>query len=233
MNIKKILAGGIAAIAVGATIAVGAIGASDSLGDYVVTDTNALLSPMIVIGGSPTAPVHSADVIGGIDVGVAVAGFATTDVSIAGAEGVPGVSNGALVSSDLNKTYIGAPFTQVRTSFTSTDLPVLLEPKSFTDMNSSKTTLGQQITTGSQVVAYGRPGTEETPLLYATFGPTFKYNLTLLFIGGLDPSAVDSTYSIEFFNKKYTFGSTKSTQSLDLYSSTGASTLTLEGHGAE
>lgn len=233
MNIKKILAGGIAAIAAGATIAVGAIGASDSLGDYVVTDTNALLSPMIVIGGSPTAPVHSADVIGGIDVGVAVAGFATKDVIISGAEGVPSVSNGALVSSDLNKTYIGAPFTQVKTTFTSTDLPVLLEPKSFTDMNSSKTTVGQQITTGSQVVAYGRPGTEETPLLYATFGPTFKYNLTLLFIGGLDPSAVDSTYSIEFFDKKYTFGSTKSTQSLDLYSSTGASTLTLEGQGAE
>jgi hypothetical protein len=233
MNIKKILAGGIAAIAAGATIAVGAIGASDSLGDYVVTDTNALLSPMIVIGGSPTAPVHSADVIGGIDVGVAVAGFATTDVMIAGAEGLPSVSNGALVSSDLNKTYIGAPFTQVKTTFTSTDLPVLLEPKTFTDMNSSKVTVGQQIATGSQVAAYGRPGTEETPSLYATFGPSFKYNLTLLFIGGLEPAAVDSTYSIEFFNKKYTFGSVKSTQSLDLYSSTGASTLTLEGQGAE
>lgn len=233
MNIRKILAGGIAAIAAGATIAVGAIGQSTSLGDYVTTDTNALLSPMIVIGGSPTAPVHSADVIGGIDVGVATAGFATKDVTMSGAEGVPSVSDGALVSSDLNKTYIGAPFTQVKTTFTSTDLPVLLEPKSFTDINSSKTTIGQQITTGSQTVAFGRPGTESTPALYTTFGPNFKYNLTLLFIGGLDPSAVDSTYSIEFFDKKYTFGSVKSTQSLDLYSSTGASTITLEGQGAE
>ena len=231
MNIRQILAGGIAAIAAGATLGVGVFGAG--LGDYVTTDTNELLSPMVVIGGSATSPVHSADVLGGIDIGVALAGFATKDVSIAGAAGVPSVSDGALVNSDLNKTYIGAPFTQVLSALTATDLPVLLGSSTFTDMNNSKTTITSQINVGAQVLAYGRPGTEETPGLYATFGPSFTYNLTVLLIGGLDTSAIDSTYSISLFNKDYTFGSTTTGQALDLYSSTGASTLTLAGTGAE
>lgn len=231
MNITKFLAGGLAAITAGATIAFGALGAN--LGDYVQTDTNELLSPMIVIGGSPTSPVDSTDVLGGVDIGVAAAGFATKTVSIAGAEGVPSVSNGALITSDLNKTYIGETFSKVKGTLTSTELPVLLESQSFTDMNNSKTTITQQIVLGSQVVSYGRPGTEETPELYVTFGPSFKYNLTLLFIGGLDTSAIDSTYTIKLFQKDYTFGATTLPQSLELFSSTGASTLTLEGSGAE
>lgn len=231
MNIRKILAGGLAAIAAGATLGVGAFGAG--LGDYVTTDTNALLSPMVVIGGSATAPPNAADVLGGIDVGVALAGFATKDVSVAGAAGVASVSDGALITSDLNKTYIGKPFTQVLTSLTATDLPVLLGSGTFTDMNNTKTTITQQIAVGAQTVAYGRPGTEEIPALYTTFGPSFTYNLTVLLIGGLDTSAIDSTYTISLFNKDYTFGSTTTGTALDLYSSTGASTLTLEGTGAE
>jgi hypothetical protein len=83
------------------------------------------------------------------------------------------------------------------------------------------------------MVSYGRPGTEEEPGLYVTFGPSYKYNLTMLFIGGLDTSAIDSTYSIKLFQKDYTFGANTLPNSLDLYSSTGASTLTLEGTGAE
>jgi hypothetical protein len=231
MNIRKILAGGLAAIAAGATLGVGAFGAG--LGDYVTTDTNALLSPMVVIGGSATAPPNAADVLGGIDVGVALAGFATKDVSIAGASGVASVSDGALITSDLNKTYIGKPFTQVLTSLTSTDLPVLLASNTFTDMNNTKTTIGQQIAVGAQTVAFDRPGTEENPALYVTFGPSYTYNLTALFIGGLDTTAIDSTYAISLFNKDYTFGSTTTGQSLELYSSSGASTLTLAGKDAE
>jgi len=230
MNIRQILAGGLAAIAAGATIAFGALGAG--LGDYVQTDTGQLLSPMIVIGGSPTAPPNAADVLGGIDVGVAVAGYATKSVSIAGAAGVPSVSDGALISSDLNKTYVGEAFSKVKPTLTSTDLPVLLESHSFTDLNNSKATITQQITLGGHVAAYGRPGTETDPGAYVTFGPGYKYNLTMLFIGGLDTSAIDSTYSIEIFNKDYTFGAVTTGQALELYSSTGASTLTLEGTGA-
>jgi hypothetical protein len=227
MNIKKILAGGLAAIAAGATISFGVLGAG--LGDYVQPDTGQLLSPMVVIGGSPTSPVHSADVLGGIDIGVALAGYATKSVSIAGAEGIPSASNGALISSDLNKTYIGEVFSNVKSTLTSTELPVLLAPTTFTDMNNTKSTITQQIVLGGQVVAYGRPGTETDPALYVTFGPNYNYNLTVLFIGGLDTSAIDSTYTIKLFSKDYTFGSTTTGQALDLYSSSGAQTLTFTG----
>ena len=72
MNIKKVLAGSLAAITAGATLAFGAFGAG--LGDYVTTTDSTLSSPMIVVGNS----VPGSDVIGAADIAAAVAGYATT-----------------------------------------------------------------------------------------------------------------------------------------------------------
>ena len=233
MNIRQILAGGLAAIAAGATIAFGAFGAG--LGDYVVTDTAQLLSPMIVIGGSATAPPNAADVLGGIDVGVAVAGYATKLVTVAGAAGVPSVTDGGLITSDLNKTYIGKTWDLVKSTVTDTELPVLLATGTFIDLNTSEISYQSQIEPGSGLtVSYGTTVDFQEPFLYTTFGSTGKYNTTVLFLGGLDPSAVGSDYSIELFGSDFTFGptSTQGLQKLTLYSSVGAQTVSLTVGGS-
>lgn len=233
MNIRQILAGGLAAIAAGATIAFGAFGAG--LGDYVVTDTAQLLSPMIVIGGSATAPPNAADVLGGIDVGVAVAGYATKLVTVAGAAGVPSVTDGGLITSDLNKTYIGKAWNLVKSTVTDTELPVLLATGTFIDVNTSEISYQSQIEPSSGLtVSYGTTVDFQEPFLYTTFGSTGKYNTTVLFLGGLDPSAVGSDYSIELYGSDFTFGptSTQGLQKLTLYSSVGAQTVSLTVGGS-
>ncbi|UCD06875.1 MAG: hypothetical protein JSW41_03485, partial [Candidatus Aenigmatarchaeota archaeon] len=228
MNIRQILAGGLAAIAAGATIAFGALGAG--LGDYVVTDTGQLLSPMIVIGGSPAAAPDAADVLGGIDVGVAVAGYATKMVTVAGAAGIPSVSDGTLITSDLNKTYLTKTWDLVKSTVTDTELPVLLATGTFVDVNTSEISYQQQIEPGSGLkVDYGTTVDFQEPYLYSTFGSGKTYNTTVLFLGGLDPSAVGSDYSIELYGNDFTFGPTQTQglQKLTLYSSVGAQTVSL------
>ncbi len=229
MKIKKLLAGGLAAITAGATMALGVFGAG--LGDYVKVSDSTLSSPMIVIG-APSAPSadFAMDVIGAADIAAAVAGYATTTEVIPGAAGVPSVSGGTLLTSDLNKTYLGQSFNLVKSAITESELPTLLATGTFTDMNASEISYQQQIEPGSGlVVNYGTTTDFTEPYLYTTFGSGKTYNVTVLFLGGLDTSAVSSDYRITLFGNEFTFGpaSTQAPNKLTLYSSTGAQTVTL------
>lgn len=227
MDIRKVLAGSLAALTAGAAMAFGIF--ASSLGDYVVVSDSRLSSPIIAVGD--TAAVS--DVVSAIDVGVAVAGFATTEQTVGGAA-VTSVTGGAQLTSDLNKTYIGADFSTVKDTLTNTDLPTLLATQTFTDKNATTITYTQQIKPTTQDVSFGRPTGETDQVLYVTFDSSNKYNLTIYFLGGLDTSAVDSNYGLTLFGNDYTFGATEATgQYLELFTSAGAQTLTLNGAGDE
>jgi hypothetical protein len=52
-------------------------------------------------------------------------------------------------------------------------------------------------------------------------------------MGGLDTSAVDTNYGLTLFGKDYTFGSVVDNDTVTLFSSTGAATITIEGVNSE
>ena len=229
------MASGLTAIAAGATLAFGAFGAG--LADFTaLTADNTLDSPIIVIGDS----ARTVDVIGGMDVSLALGGYVTKDAVVAGAAGTASASgtDDIMLSTDLNKTYIsntaGArTFAQARSTLTDTVLPVLLKTQSFTDKASSTISISQNMALGSQSVDYGKVGDATTPDLYVTMGQSYPYTLTVNFLGGLDTAQVDTNYKLTLFNKEYTFGSTVSNTTVELYSATGAQTLTLTDSGDE
>jgi hypothetical protein len=132
MNIKKLLAGGLAAITAGATIAFGAA-AITTIGDYATTTDGTLSSPVIVIGDTvPTAGLsrvetiaRTKDVLGAADIAAAVAGYATTTVSTGTGASVA-VSGGADVSTVDNKLYVSSVLNKAKNTITATELPTLL-----------------------------------------------------------------------------------------------------------
>lgn len=221
------MASGLVAIAAGATLAFGAFGAG--LGDFATlsADKSNLDSPVIVIGDSAKA----IDTVGGMDIALALGGYVTKDAVVSGVAGSSSAvgTDDIILSTDLNKTYVGSTFAQARSTITETELPVLLKAQSFTDKASSTITIAQTISLGAQSIAYARVGESTDPTIYTTFGPTYPYTLTVNFLGGLDTAQVDTNYKLTLFNKEYTFGSTISNLSVELYSATGAQTLTLVG----
>ena len=111
MKIKRVLAGGLAALATGATLAFGTFAAG--LGDYV-SGSNV---PTIVIG-APASPSSSfaLDVIGAADIAAAMAGYATTTVSVSGAAASVGVSNGVDLSTTTTKLYMGSLINEAKST---------------------------------------------------------------------------------------------------------------------
>ncbi len=125
MNIKRILAGTLAALTAGATMLFAAAASPASLGDYVVTDTNKITSPLIVIGSSAAdATAYPKDVAAAADIAAALAGYATKPVP--GAALSFTVSGGALVATRAQNLYLMQPFSEVKETFTERDLPTLL-----------------------------------------------------------------------------------------------------------
>ncbi len=130
MDIRKVLAGGLAAITAGATIALGAA-AITSLDDYVGDVTaGKLASPTIVIGDSAITTLADAierekDVLGAADIAAAVAGYATTTVAT-GAGAAVVVSGGADASTVDNKLYMSSALNKAKDTLTASDLPTIL-----------------------------------------------------------------------------------------------------------
>src|SRR4030042_902684 len=89
MEIKRVIAGGLATLAAGATIALGAGAAT--LGDFVTVSGNTMTSPYIVIGGNAKAE----DTLAAADIGVALAGQATEGVAVCATQASRSVTNGA------------------------------------------------------------------------------------------------------------------------------------------
>jgi len=235
MNIKRLIAGGIAT-AIGATlIAGGALAATTfdkGMGEFVTVSGGTLTSPLIVVG----AGVDTTDVLGAADIAASlVSNYAVTSKTIPSAGATTSASGGVLITSDLNKTYLGKGLNTVKTTLTESNLPDLLVKSTFTDMNSTTSTYTQKIVLNSAASAvFSVPSGETEPILNVPVTmSTTPYNLTITFIGGLDPTAVDTTYGMKLFGKDYTFGNTHTNTTLELYSSAGAQVLDLSGAGDE
>jgi len=237
MKIKRLAIGTLAAVAAGATLIIGGLAATTfdkGMGQFVTVSGGTLTSPVIVVG----AGVDTTDVIGAADVAASlVSNYAVAVKTIPSTGAAASVSNGVLIDSSLNKTYMGKQLGLVKSTLTETDLPDLLKTYTFTDKNSTTSTYTQKIVlnpAGAAVAAFAIPSGDTVPYLNVPVTTsTTPYNLTITFIGGLDPTAVDTTYSLKLFGKDYTFGNTHTNVSMELYSSAGAQVLDLSGAGDE
>lgn len=209
MNIKKVLAGSLAAITAGATILIAGISASATLGDYVVTSDGSLTSPVIVVGS--TAAVD--DVLSAVDIGVATAGFATTTTEVAGVTTVS-VSNGAGIDTASTKLYIGDALTKtgLKTTVTKSDLPALLASGTFYDDNGISYKFDQYVSWGAGTVSFGNSGGDLTdPALYVDTGSSTSSPLLNFFVTFNKPLNISSANvignTIDLLGTQYTIGS--------------------------
>jgi len=225
---KILTAGALSAVMLGATV-----GFPATLADYpspFIEDGR--VNTLVVVGERAA----TADVVGAINLAARLGsevGIEGTCPACPAIEGVTTLRGGVQIASDAMKPFINTDFDDVKATITSTDLPDLLGVKTFTDKDGNSITYYEQILLGNQKVLYGK-GTDFTnPDLYVSFTSSNPYTLKILFIGGLDLSKVDTTTKITLFGKEYTFGSgTNATaETIELYSATGATTLTLDEVG--
>jgi hypothetical protein len=204
MEIKRVIAGGLAAITAGATFAFGAGAAT--LSDFVSVTGNTMTSPYIVIGGNAAAQ----DTLAAADVGVALAGQATTTVTVPGAQGTMGVADGALIEGEAYKLYLGTAFTDSnrKPDLTKEDLPVVLaggtvDHKTITDVD-----YDEFLSMGSQAVAFSKQTDWEEPFLNVPFLSSggVAYTYKVVFGGGLDIGYIDGK-DLTILGKDYVFSS--------------------------
>lgn len=215
MKIKKIAAGGLAAALAGATLAFGALAASANLGAYVQVSDSTLSSPVIVVG-TQTASItaeYPNDILGAADIAAAVAGYATTPVTVGGGATVS-VSDGVDLSTTNTKIYLGDPLTKsgTKTTVTQTNLPTILAQGTFYDGSGTSYTYNQYIKFGYGVVSFGTSGGDLTdPKLYIDTGTNTAvplYNMSVVFNKVLNLSNSDVRgQAITLFGKTYTVGS--------------------------
>ncbi|MCX5637306.1 MAG: hypothetical protein NTX52_06390 [Planctomycetota bacterium] len=156
MKTIKVLAGSLAAITAGATLALGIFAVpATTLGDFVKVSGSALNSPVIVVGETIN-PGYNLDVIGAADIAAAIAGYATTPVST-GAVGM-GVSGGAEIGTTNTRLYLIDTLdkTGAKSTLTKSDLPTLLASGTMTDAAGATYAYDQYITlTSGTVVTFG------------------------------------------------------------------------------
>jgi hypothetical protein len=236
MKTIKVLAGSLAAITVGATLALGIFAAPiTSLGDYVKVSGSALNSPVIVIGDGATAGSGFAqDVVGAADIAAAVAGYATTSVST-GAVGM-GVSGGAEIGTTNTKLFYGDALskTGVKSTLTKTELPTLLASGKLTDISGTDYLYDQYLTLQSgNTISYSTSGGDLTDpdlvlsISEITSGGVVNYIVT--FNKLLNVSSSTHNKKLKLMGIDYTIGSTSaydtSTKKLVLYGSSLVQTM--------
>ncbi len=229
MDIRKVLAGSLAALTAGATLMLGGFAASTSLGDFVKTDTNALTSPAIVVGD--TANVM--DVISAADIAAAVAGYATTTASVTGAVTGVSVTNGVTVDTTSAKLYVSDNIAKAKTTLTKTDLSTLLASGVFTDDVGTTYNYDQYINIGSApTVTFGTSGGDITdPKLILNMsisaGTAPAFNVTVVFNKLLNISSTDvQGNKLKIFGSEYTVASNSvSSTKLVLFGSSNVQTM--------
>ncbi|MEM7815656.1 MAG: S-layer protein [Candidatus Aenigmatarchaeota archaeon] len=245
MKVRKVLAGGLAAAAAGATLAFGALAASANLGAYVKVSDSTLSSPIIVVG-TQTANIASEypnDILGAADIAAAVAGYATTPVTVGGGVSVS-VSDGVDLSTASTKIYLGDDLTKsgLKTTLTNANLPSLLAQGTFLDAAGTSYTYNQYINFGAGTVEFGTSnGDLADPVLYVNTGTSTAnplFTMSVVFNKLLNVSNNDVRgQTITLFGKTYSIGSTSefssSTQKLVLFGGGGASQTISEGQEAD
>ncbi len=236
MNVRKVLAGSMAAITAGATLAFGVFGAG--LGDYVTAGTNKITSPIIVIG-APAAPSSdfAKDVLGAADISAAVAGYATTTVSAGGSISTA-VSNGADLATTNTKLYVGSAINTAKTTLTSDSngLGTLLASGAVYDDTGTEFKYNQYIAVGSTKAEYGNSdGDIDEPSLYldvltSTSSPV--YTARVVFSKALNITSSDvKSNTITLFGNEYTIGAESTATALYLYGGAQKNTVS-EGETA-
>ena len=227
MKIKRVLAGGLAALATGATLAFGTFAAG--LGDYV-SGSNV---PTIVIG-APASPSSSfaLDVIGAADIAAAMAGYATTTVSVSGAAASVGVSNGVDLSTTTTKLYMGSLIDEAKSTLTAQDLPTILKSGQ-TTVSGIAYKYDQYINLGSRQVKFDKANAElNDPAVYVNIGTSENapvYNTTVVFNKALNVSSSSvQGKKLSMFGSDFTIGAQS-----DVYTGGGANQkLELFGYGS-
>jgi len=138
MNIKKLMAGSLAAITAGATL--GAFAIAD-MSDYVSHSDGTLTSPMIVIGSTAgDATAYPKDVAAAGDLAAHVAGHATTPVTTTGTKKSFSISGeGKEIATANTNIFLDDNMGKsgVRTTMTKEDLPTILESGTVVDNQST------------------------------------------------------------------------------------------------
>lgn len=207
MEIKRVLAGGLAALAAGSTLALG-VGAatcpvkSTGLGQFVCISGNTMTSPYIVIGDKAVAT----DTLAAADIGVALGGVATEEVSVAGATGTLSVTNGAFVETKSTKLYANDAFNAVLSKFTVKELPTLLATGEVTQKNAKDIEYTQRITPGVQKVLFNRDSDWADPVLNVELAKDVSlYNYTIKFSPSIATGDEIANKEIELFGEPYVF----------------------------
>ena len=203
MEIKRVIAGGLAVLTAGATLALGAGAAT--LGDFVTVTGNTMTSPYIVIGDNAAAE----DTLAAADIGVALAGQATTTVTVPGAQGTMSVSDGVLIEGEAYKLYISTALdsTTRKPDLTLDDLPVMLgggtvDHKTITDVD-----YDELLSLGGNSVTFTKESEWDEGALNLKFDDSSRlYTYKIIFGSGLDSEYVEGK-SITILGKEFVFSS--------------------------
>jgi hypothetical protein len=238
MNIRKVLAGSMAAIAAGATVAFGAFAQSTSLGDYVGGTASSPVPPWVIIGPSNGNLQYHNDVIGAANIAAGVAGHVTTSQAVGGAAEIS-VSGGVSLSTANTKIYGGDSINIAKDTLTSEDLPTILASETFEDDDGSTYDYDQYLVVGGSTVGLSLSGDDdvlgEDPAALIDIGTVAgspAYTMKVIFNDDLNfsDSAVDGNI-IEFFGTEYTISSDSLSDKIVLYGGASKQTLS-EGETA-
>ena len=238
MNIQKVLAGSMAAIAAGATIAFGAFAQSSSLGDYVGGTSSAPTAPWIIIGAGNGNAEYAKDVVGAADLAAAMAGHVTTSQAVGGAAEVA-VSGGVSLSTANTKIFGADAINTAKDTLTSEDLPSILKSGTFEDDDGSTYDYDQYIVVGGSTVGLSLSDDDdlldEDPTMLIAIGTNYlspAYAMRVIFNDDLNfsDSTVDGN-TIELFGTEYTISSDSDADTLVLFGGANKQTLS-EGETA-
>ena len=235
MNIRKVLAGSMAAMAAGATVAFGAFAQASTLGDFVDNSGSTPVAPWIIIGSGNGNPEYAKDVVGAADIAAGVAGFATVDRAI-GATAEVSVSGGVSLSTANTKIYAGDTINTAKDTLTSEDLPTILASGTFEDDDGNTFDYDQYIVVGSSVISLSNSGDDlDDPASLIQIGTTAgspAYTMRIVFNDDLNfsDSDVDGN-TIELFGTPYTVSSDSDTDTLVLFGGANKQTVS-EGETA-
>jgi hypothetical protein len=233
MNIRKVLAGGMAAIAAGATVAFGAFAQSSDLGAYVDSSGSTPVPPWIILGSGNGSPDYAKDVLGASDVAAGMAGFATRDRAIGGAAEVS-VSGGVGLSTANTKIFGGDSINTAKDTLTSDDLPSILASGTFEDSDGNSYDYDQYIVVGDSTVGLSLSNSDDVlgddPATLIDIGTTAgdpAYTLRIIFNDDLNFSNSDvGSNTIDLFGTSYTISSDSDADTLILFGGANKQTLT-------
>jgi len=199
MEIKKVIAGGLATFAAGAAMVLGA--GAVTLGDFVQVTGNTMTSPYIVIGDKAAA----ADTLAAADIAVALAGQATETVSVSGAMATMAVSDGALVKTKSDTLFLNEALSNTREKFTYQELPVLLASGTI-EVDNNDVDYTQRLYTKAQYVQFSEADNDwgEPRLNMELTDGADLYKYELRFSPSLDTTNVGDV-EIDLLGETYVF----------------------------